>query len=207
MTLANHETHFFRDSIEIQNLDLASNINDDKNHKKKRHSNSLDIAEVHCSQHQQIIENRDKHFSMSENKLQTIMKREINIYVNENAMRDDRELLEIDDKKEMQGEKEETKRVVPHFIEWQAPIVEWLSPIKDWQVWGVLHSQNKYDTTVIPHSRPLSANTRRAFWNGTCLMESLTWGMEMGLGKRTSFNLNKILYVHHIVLVLLLWAY
>ena len=80
---------------------------------------------------------------MSENKLQTIMKREINIYVNENAMRDDRELLEIDDKKEMQGEKEETKRVVPHFIEWQAPIVEWLSPIKDWQVWGVLHSQYK----------------------------------------------------------------
>ena len=149
MTIANHETHFFRDSIEIQNLDLASNINDDKNHKKKRHSNSLDIAEVHCSQHQQILETRDKHFSMSENKLQTIMKREINIYVNENAMRDDRELLEIDDKKEMQGEKEETKRVVPHFIEWQAPIVEWLSPIKDWQVWGVLHSQNEYDTTVI----------------------------------------------------------
>ena len=149
MTLANHETHFFRDSIEIQNLDLASNINDDKNHKKKRHSNSLDIAEVHCSQHQQIIENRDKHFSMSENKLQTIMKREINIYVNENAMRDDRELLEIDDKKEMQGEKEETKRVVPHFIEWQAPIVEWLSPIKDWQVWGVLHSQNKCYTMAL----------------------------------------------------------
>merc|ERR550534_2218837 len=123
---------YLRDSIEIQNLDLDSNI-DDKNHKKKRHSNSLDIAEVHCSQHHQIIETRDKHFSVSENKLQTIMKREINIYVNENAMKDDKELLEIDDKKEMQGEKEETKRVVPHFIQWQAPIVEWLSPIKDWQ--------------------------------------------------------------------------
>ena len=120
------------------------------------------------------------------------MKREINIYVNENAMRDDKELLEIDDKKEMQAEKEETKRVVPHFIEWQAPIVEWLSPIKDWQVWGVEYYHNK--TSKTPHlsySRLLSANTRRAFWNGTYLMESQIWGMEMGLGKRTSFNLNK----------------
>ena len=60
------------------------------------------------------------------------MKREINIYVNANAMSD--ELLEDDDKKKIQKEKEEPKRVVPHFIEWQAPIVEWLSPIKDWQV-------------------------------------------------------------------------
>ena len=62
------------------------------------------------------------------------MKREVNIYVNENAMGDDKELLEYDDKKEIQEEKEGSKRVVPHFIEWQAPIVEWLSPIKDWQV-------------------------------------------------------------------------
>ena len=62
------------------------------------------------------------------------MKREINIYVNANAMSDDNEILENDDEKEIQKEKEKTKRVVPHFIEWQAPIVEWLSPIKDWQV-------------------------------------------------------------------------
>ena len=124
----------FRDSIEIQNIDLASNINDDNHHKKKRLSNSLDLAEVHCSQHQPITETRDKQFITSENKLQTIMKREINIYVNANALSDDTELLEDDDKNEIQKEKEETKRVVPHFIEWQAPIVEWLSPIKDWQV-------------------------------------------------------------------------
>ena len=124
----------FRDSIEIQNIDLASTINDDNHHKKKRLSNSLDLAEVHCSQHQPITETRDKQFITSENKLQTIMKREINIYVNANAMSDDNALLEDEDKNEIQREKEENKRVVPHFIEWQAPIVEWLSPIKDWQV-------------------------------------------------------------------------
>ena len=62
------------------------------------------------------------------------MKREINIYVNENAMGDDKELPKCEDQQEIQEEKEVSKRVVPHFIEWQAPIVEWLSPIKDWQV-------------------------------------------------------------------------
>ena len=133
VSLTNNGTKFlFRDSVEIQNIDLASNIKDDTQHKKKRPSISLDLAEVHCSQHQPITETRDKQFITSETKLQTIMKREINIYVNANAMSD--ELLEDDDKKEIQKEKEETKRVVPHFIEWQAPIVEWLSPIKDWQV-------------------------------------------------------------------------
>ena len=130
-----HDKLSFRDSVEIQSIDLATHtINDDNHQKKKRLSNSLDIAEVHCSQHQQITETRDKHFTVTENKLQTIMKREINIYVNENAIGDDKELLEFDDKKEIQEEKEVSKRVVPHFIEWQAPIVEWLSPIKDWQV-------------------------------------------------------------------------
>ena len=99
-----------------------------------RPSISLDLAEVHCSQHQPITETRDEQFITSENKLQTIMKREINIYVNANSMSNDNELLEDDNKKDIQKEKEETKRVVPHFIEWQAPIVEWLSPIKDWQV-------------------------------------------------------------------------
>ena len=132
----------FRESIQIQSSEVAkTKVDRDKHFEMTRLSQlsdtgvDIDLAEVHCSQHQ-IIENGNNHFIASENKLQTIMKREVNIYVNDNAIREevvteDSELLEDvnDDERE-----EEMERVVPHFIEWQAPIVEWLSPIKEWQV-------------------------------------------------------------------------
>ena len=29
---------------------------------------------------------------------------------------------------------ESKERTIPHFIQWQAPIVEWLNPLREWQV-------------------------------------------------------------------------
>ena len=29
---------------------------------------------------------------------------------------------------------ESKQRTIPHFIQWQAPIVEWLNPLREWQV-------------------------------------------------------------------------